>query len=84
MLKTLFYNDDMKKNMSKQNNERQSATKLAFLFVIIPVFVVILMVVFWIVFQQTRKQVEIKQQQLSIVQPLIKSAQSITTSRLES
>ncbi len=49
----------MKKPQSNERRERQSPAKLTFIFVLLPVVVIVLMIVFWMIFKETRKQVEV-------------------------
>ncbi|WP_099020135.1 hypothetical protein [Marinicella litoralis] len=49
----------MKKDQAREKNEQQSPAKLTFLFILLPVLVVILMAIFWVIFTATRKQVEL-------------------------
>lgn len=49
----------MKKDQPPNENGRQSTAKLTFLFISIPIVVIVVMVIFWIIFKETRKQVEV-------------------------
>jgi|GEM_PF-6473611 len=65
------YNRRMNKNNKEPNNGRQSPAKLTFLFVLLPVLVIALMIVFWVIFKETRKQVELTEQPaVSVINPV--------------
>ena len=66
----------MKKAQFDKKQGRQSPAKLTFLFILLPVLVVVLMIVFWVIFKETRKQVEITE---NLTVPMI----SVTMSYVE-
>lgn len=53
----LLYNAAMNDKQANHKQDKQSPKKLTFLFILLPILVVALMVVFWVIFQQTRKHV---------------------------